>query len=281
MLPRRCILCCDTSITGSWHGRCVSSSASKATKSWWAGFLNGSLRSSRISSFIGKTVWSACLPDGSRVRRESHARFCERPVVKFHRPTQPFGPHCFEPNGRWYLGASPSKKSVARIKQNVGDLLVPNNVEAWPEVRDRLNQILRGWCAYFSYGTTAQAYRAVDYYVYESVRHYLRRRHQVRSRGTNSCFSRDAVYGRWALLNCVESGWGPVREPADEIQSESRMREIRMSGLMSVDGNERLPVGLAPRRSSTLPQLADSSTRRNCEDRSGLHNISLLLEGTN
>ena len=30
---------------------------------------------------------SACLPDGSRVRRESHARFCERPVVKFHRPT--------------------------------------------------------------------------------------------------------------------------------------------------------------------------------------------------
>jgi Transposase DDE domain group 1 len=27
------------------------------------------------------------LPDGSRVRRESHARFCERPVVQFRRPT--------------------------------------------------------------------------------------------------------------------------------------------------------------------------------------------------
>jgi len=25
-----------------------------------------------------RAVWSACLPDGSRVRRESHARFCER-----------------------------------------------------------------------------------------------------------------------------------------------------------------------------------------------------------
>src|SRR5437870_7207729 len=99
-----------------------------------------------------QAVWSACLPDGSRVRRESHARFCERPVVKFHRPTQPFGPHCFAPNGRWYLGASPSKKSVARIKQKVGDLLVPNNVEVWSKVRDRLNQILRGWSAYFSYG---------------------------------------------------------------------------------------------------------------------------------
>jgi RNA-directed DNA polymerase len=111
-----------------------------------------------------------------------------------------FGPHCFEKNGRWYLGASPSKKSVARIKQKVGDLLVPNNVEAWPEVRDRLNQILRGWCAYFRYGTTATAYRAVDYYVYESVRHYLRRRHQVRSRGTTTCFSREAVYGRLGVV---------------------------------------------------------------------------------
>src|SRR6516225_2289260 len=82
-----------------------------------------------------------------------------------------FGPHCFEKEGRWYLGASPSTKSVARIKQKVGDLLVPNNVEVWSEVRDRLNQILSGWCAYFSYGTTGKAYQAVDYYVYDSVRH--------------------------------------------------------------------------------------------------------------
>src|SRR5260370_3394365 len=36
-----------------------------------------------------RAVWSACLPDGRRVRRESHARFCERPVVKFRRPTHP------------------------------------------------------------------------------------------------------------------------------------------------------------------------------------------------
>src|SRR5712664_538484 len=36
-----------------------------------------------------RAVRSACLPDGSRVRRESHARFCERPVVRFRRPPQP------------------------------------------------------------------------------------------------------------------------------------------------------------------------------------------------
>jgi len=40
-------------------------------------------------------VWSACLPDGSRVRRESHARFCERPAVKFQRPIYwPCGVRC-------------------------------------------------------------------------------------------------------------------------------------------------------------------------------------------
>ena len=36
-----------------------------------------------------KAVWSACLPDGSRMNREFHVRFCERPVVRFRRPTQP------------------------------------------------------------------------------------------------------------------------------------------------------------------------------------------------
>src|SRR5215469_5515530 len=117
----------------------------------------------------------------------------------FHFLGYRFGPHCFARDGRWYLGASPSKKSVARIKQKVGDLLVPNNVEAWSEVRDRLNQILKGWSAYFSYGTTTEAYRAVDYYVYESVRHYLRRRHQVPTRGTTH-FSRDAVYGKLGVV---------------------------------------------------------------------------------
>src|SRR6202521_6342995 len=62
-----------------------------------------------------------------------------------------FGPHCYRPTGNWYLGASPSKKAVARIKEKVGDLLIPGNVGTWPEVRDRLNQQLRGWSAYFSY----------------------------------------------------------------------------------------------------------------------------------
>ena len=43
-----------------------------------------------------------------------------------------------------YLGASPSKKSVQRLKTKIGDLLVPSNIDPWPEVRDKLNRSLRG-----------------------------------------------------------------------------------------------------------------------------------------
>jgi RNA-directed DNA polymerase len=48
-----------------------------------------------------------------------------------------FGPHHYRKDGHWYLGASPSKKSVRRLKQKVGEILVPGNQAPWPEVRDR------------------------------------------------------------------------------------------------------------------------------------------------
>ncbi len=73
-----------------------------------------------------------------------------------------FGPHRYRKDGHWYLGASPSKKSVQRLKARVGEILVPGNQAPWTEVRDRLNSLLRGWSAYFSYGTRLIAYRAAE-----------------------------------------------------------------------------------------------------------------------
>jgi len=110
-----------------------------------------------------------------------------------------FGPHWHRKTGQRYLGASPSKKSVARIKQKVGDLLVPGNKGSWQEVRDRLNQMLRGWSSYFSHGTRGHVYRTVDNYVYERVQHFLRKRHKVQSRGTTR-FTYEAVYGELGVL---------------------------------------------------------------------------------
>jgi RNA-directed DNA polymerase len=119
-----------------------------------------------------------------------------------------FGPHRYRKDGHWYLGASPAKKAVARIKEKVGDLLVPGNVGTWPEVRDRLNRMLRGWSAYYSYDTRMPAYRAVDNYVYQSVRNFLRRRHKVQSRGTRR-FSDEVVFGKLGVLRLRDVQLGP------------------------------------------------------------------------
>jgi RNA-directed DNA polymerase len=110
-----------------------------------------------------------------------------------------FGPHRYRKDGHWYLGAGPSKRSVARLRGKVGDLLKPNNVGSWQEVRDKLNSMLQGWAAYFSYGTRLMAYRAVDNYVLDRVRHFLKRRHKVPSRGAFR-YSDDVIFGELGVL---------------------------------------------------------------------------------
>ena len=120
-----------------------------------------------------------------------------------------FGPHRLRKNGREYLGASPSKKSVAKLRQKVGDLLVRPNVAPWTEVRAQLNRILRGWSNYFGYGTRLMAYRAVDHYVYERVRYFLRHRHKVASRGT-ARFSDPVVFGEMGVLRLRDVHLGPL-----------------------------------------------------------------------
>ena len=111
-----------------------------------------------------------------------------------------FGPHYYRKDGHWYLGASPSKKSVARLRRKVTEVLAPGNKGTWQEVRDRLNSILRGWSSYFSYGTRLQAYRAIDNHVAERVRYFLRQRHRVRTRGTR-VLANDVIFGSLGVLH--------------------------------------------------------------------------------
>lgn len=119
-----------------------------------------------------------------------------------------FGPHHYRKDGHWYLGASPSKKSVLRLKAKVSDVLVPGNMGTWPDVRDRLNRLLRGWSTYFGYGTRLPAYRAVDNHVYDRVRHFLVRRHKVPSHGTRR-FPREAVFGALGVFHLRRVHLGP------------------------------------------------------------------------
>jgi RNA-directed DNA polymerase len=120
-----------------------------------------------------------------------------------------FGPEYHRKQGYRYLSASPSKKSVQRLKGKVNELLVPGNKEPWPDVRNRLNRLLRGWSSYFSYGTRLMAYRAVDNYVYDRVRHFLRRRCKVQGRGTRK-LPADHVFGSLGVLRLRRVHLGPL-----------------------------------------------------------------------
>jgi len=111
-----------------------------------------------------------------------------------------FGPHFAPQNGQKYPGAGPSRKSVQRIKDKIGDLLASGNKAPWPQVRKRLNRLLAGWSAYFSYGTRSSAYRAVDHHVSERVRRFLAKRHKEPGRGTRP-FSWTEIHGKFGVAS--------------------------------------------------------------------------------
>ena len=163
-----------------------------------------------------------------------------------------FGPHCFRQTGRWFIGASPSKKSVQRLKDKVGAILVPGNMGAWDEVRDTLNRLLRGWCGYFSPGSHYTTDRAIEAHLYDHVRNFLARRHKLPSRGTRH-IRKDAVFGTMGVLQLahVPQCWRHVVS-LPRSQSESRMREIRTSGLMSGEGKRTASCSTAPLLNSTV-----------------------------
>jgi RNA-directed DNA polymerase len=125
-----------------------------------------------------------------------------------------FGPKYSGSNGQKYLGASPSRKSLKRIKTKIGDLLVPGNKGTWPQVQRQLNGLLAGWSAYFSYGTLAPAYRAVDRHVYTRVRRFLAKRHKVGGRGTRS-FSMNVIFGERGVHRLIRI---PPRAAAVSLQ---------------------------------------------------------------
>jgi len=110
-----------------------------------------------------------------------------------------FGPHYSSRTGSKYLGYSPSQKSVKRIRGNVREHLGRNNTQPWEEVRDRLNQKLRGWAQYFQLRRPWRAFHVVDEYVEDRVRHFLRKRHKVQSQGTRQ-FSTKRIYGELGVF---------------------------------------------------------------------------------
>ena len=139
---------------------------------------------------------------------EQKTRVCDGRRESFDFLGYTFGPMRYRKDGHGYLGAAPAKKAVTRVKGRIRQILRPGNQAPWDEVKDELNRAVRGWANYFSYGTRLMAYRAVDHYVWDRVRHFLRRRHKVPSRGTKR-FSADVVFGELGVFQLRRFHLGP------------------------------------------------------------------------
>ena len=138
-------------------------------------------------------------------------RLCDARSDRFDFLGYSFGPHCHRQQGRWFIGTSPSNKSVRRLKDKLGAILVPGNKGPWAEVRGTLNRALRGWCGYFSPGTHYVTDRAIEAHLYDRVRNFLVRRHKMPPRSIGP-FSMEAAFGDLGM---------------------PRLRHLRRKGVMS------------------------------------------------
>jgi RNA-directed DNA polymerase len=126
-------------------------------------------------------------------------RLCDARRERFDFLGYSFGLHRFRQTGRSYIGASPSKKSVQRLKDKVGAILTPGNMGQWEEVRDTLNRLLRGWGGYFRPGSHYVTDRGLEAHIYDRVRNFIVRRRKLPSRGGRSV-SKDKVFGPLGVL---------------------------------------------------------------------------------
>ena len=126
-------------------------------------------------------------------------RLCDAREERFDFLGYSFGPHIFRQTGRRFVGASPSAKSVQRLKDKVGAMLVPGNKGRWDDVRDALNRMLRGWAGYFSPGSHYVSDKSVESHLYDRVRNFLAQRHKMPARGIGP-FTMDAVFGELGVM---------------------------------------------------------------------------------
>ena len=131
---------------------------------------------------------------------ESKTRTCNARCASFDFLGYTFGPMYSPRTGGRYNGARPSRKAVARIKERIRQRLRPGNQAPWAEVVRALNRTVRGWAAYFCYGSVSKARHAVELHLYHSVRRFLRRRHKVAGSGCRQ-FPARHVFGELGVVS--------------------------------------------------------------------------------
>ena len=163
---------------------------------------------------------------------DSKTRVCSVPEERFDFLGYTFG-QCYSPKtGRAYLGTVPARKRVQRICGEIREMTGRSTTSLDPgTIVTKLNRTMCGWANYFCLGPVSTAYRAVDGYATMRLRQWLRTKHKLSGRA-NGMFPDTHLYGDLGLVRLDKRTrnfpWAKVC-----VFSESRMREIRLSGSMS------------------------------------------------
>jgi RNA-directed DNA polymerase len=115
---------------------------------------------------------------------ETKTRLCSLPEGSFDFLGYTFGRSFSYRTRRAYLGASPSRKKIAKLCDAIRELTSRRGTGHDEEyVVGKLNQKLVGWANYFSVGTVTKAYGVVNYHVTNRLRRWLCAKHKVRGPG--------------------------------------------------------------------------------------------------
>lgn len=131
---------------------------------------------------------------------DTKTRVCDARCEPFTFLGYTFGPMYSPRTGGRYNGAQPSKKAIARMKERIRQHLRPGNQAPWEEVVEPLNRSVRGWAAYFTYGSVSKARSGVQRYLYQTVRRFLCRRHKVKGGGYRQ-FPEARVFGELGVFS--------------------------------------------------------------------------------
>ena len=135
---------------------------------------------------------------------ETKTHVCRLPAESFNFLGYTFGRMHSPRTGRPYIGVRPSRKKVLSVCRELNE--VAHELATWhpPETLVyRMNQVIRGWANYFSYGTLTPAYRIVHQHACHRVRRWLRRKFPTPGRGT-SPFPDSHLEATLGLLNPVK-----------------------------------------------------------------------------